>query len=143
MALNTGINHVVLVKGNLKTNKGILSIVLANEEIRSNLWQISFHECSFAVKEPINNILGFSTNFVKDVTFDETIKEKKNYFPILKQTALKANATDKKVIRFEEAWFYINNSNEYFTVDVIDLETQKNINLDCEVFLTIIFQRVK
>jgi hypothetical protein len=43
------------------------------------------------------------------------------------------NNNDKKLISFDESWYYINHNEECLTIHFIDLETNAKLALDCNV----------
>lgn len=145
MALLKGVCHSVLLSGNLKkTNE--LKLRLPFEDILSNLWQISLNEIAISYKGTANILCGISCNFVNDITYNK-VNQITNYSPILWQILFKGKNLEKQINRLEKSWFYLTSAKDelvltfhLFSEGVV---SDKPLNLDCDVFATLLLQRVK
>lgn len=145
MALLLGNCHSILVTGNLlKTNT--ISIKLPFDDFKSNLWQIRINDLCVDYKSKCNVLVGLSLNFITDVKYNEQ-NEVVSCFPIIAQTVLKGEISEKKVYKFESAWFYVTNPNHELKLTFNPYNElkvdQSLLALNCNVFATILLQRVK
>lgn len=146
MALFKGICHPIIVIGNLeKTNK--ISLKLPFQDISNNLWQISITQIAQNFNKVCKKLCGISCNFVTDIKYNSQ-KQVVSHCPILWQCLFNGNRGDKKIISFEKSWFYLTTNQEEIILQFhpyVDgqIKDDELINLDCDVFVTLLIQRVK
>lgn len=145
MALLLGQCHSVLLMGNLLLSNKLV-IRLPFQDIRSNLWQIAINEISIHTIKELNILSGISCNFVTDICYHST-NEIINFHPILWQVLIKGNKSEKKTFRLDKSWFYVNNSYDELELSFFVLEdgqiNKAFVPIDCEIYVTILLQRVK
>lgn len=145
MALLRGQCHCILVCGNLK-NSNTISIQVPHEDIKTNLWQFSFNDLSVSFNEKGNFICGLSSNYVTDIKYNDS-KQIVSYCPILCQTLFNGRQNELKLIRFEKSWFYISNPDVELKIVFQKLINGKvsnvMLNIDCDIYVTILLQRVQ
>lgn len=145
MALLKGICHPILLTGNLK-NSNFLELKLPYNDISSNVWQISLNQIAQSFNVPSNTLCGIGCNFVTDVKFN-TENQVVTYCPILWQCLFKGQKNEKSVKSFEQNWFYVTTTQQeiklqfysYFQGSV----TNDLLNLDCDLYVSVLLQRVK
>jgi len=133
----------IFLMGNLREKNGVLDIKLPYDEMRYNLWQFAIIDYSFECKVNQTNVLGkISTNFVTDTCFTEN-SEIVSYQPVICQILLKGNALSKQCIHLTPNWFYINSFNQKLQLFFKNIHTNELLSTDCNVYVSIIIQRIK
>lgn len=145
MALLKGTCHSVLVGGNL-LNSNTIAVRLPHEDLKSNLWQFSFNEISMTFNKSANFMCGLSTNYVTDLKFNES-NQIVSCCPILCQVSLMGTANQRKLTRFERTWFYVSCPDSELKITFHPLlnakATNQKITVDCEIYITVLLQRVQ
>lgn len=145
MALLMGQCHSVLLSGKL-LNENSLRLKLPFDDIKSNLWQITLNEISVHILAELNVLIGISSNFVSDICYNRN-NQIVNSNPILWQCPIKGNRFFKTTFRLDKSWFYINNVHDELELKFNVLEngevSKKFVALNCELYVTVLLQRVK
>lgn len=146
MAILLGTCHSILISGIL-SNTNSLSKLLPFDDIKSNLWQISINELSFKVLDnELNHLCGISCNFVTDLAFNNEKQVIKSQ-PILWQVLLKGSINNQVKLVFDKSWFYVTNPQEELVITLFHFEngqiSTKILNIKCELYVTVLLQRVK
>lgn len=137
--------HSVIIKGNLKNNKGVISIKLPQSNLKYGLWQMRLKTLSFKANENINQCISIESNFVSDIQYSLS-NEIEPFNSILLVTSLKANRDEFKVYHYDDsAWFVINNFNEI--VEFIFRNQLSNENsfiiADIDIILHVLLRQIK
>lgn len=146
MALLQGPCHNIFLSGNLKNNNCI-SITVPFDDICTNLWQLCLNQISYeCLSDNINALLAISCNLITDLNFNVSHQVVKQQ-PILWQLICKGSKKEIKSMQFNQNWFYITNSQKEIKLTFYLLhDGQKSnnvLNLNCDVYVTMLLQRVK
>lgn len=145
MALVHGVCHSVFISTNLKQSNTV-TINLPYEDIKSNLWQISLNQISQNFKKASNILTGISCSFVTDITYNKDHQIVNNN-PILWQTTFKGNVNEIKLMQYNQNWFYVTNADSVLTLKfwrfVDGVKKDVNLDIDCDIYMTLLIQRVR
>jgi hypothetical protein len=128
-----------VLNGNL--NSGTLSSQICENStnISNGLWNISFPTFCFDSKDQNGLFCSVSCNLVKDKRFNPQTKQLETYNPVLASLFLKG----RKIVYIEKTWFTVNNQCSDIILYFTNMQTNRTLTIDCEMFVTILFQRVK
>ena len=124
-------------------NSSILKTQFVQSETKSGLWQICIKDIAIIFKADINIISAIQCNLVKDLKFKNETGGLESYNPTIGVFPLKGKLNEKKLIQFEKCWFQINAPNSELKLYVTNVETETSIDSDCELYVTVLMQRIK
>lgn len=144
MATSLGKCYSIMISGNLLKH-GKISIRLPHEDIRSNIWQISLNTLSQEFLDNFNMLTGITCNFVTDIMYNSSNQIISNQ-PILWQALFKGNVQEKSLTSYEKSWFYVTNAQEILEISflsLVDGKVSDALKINCNVYATILLQRIK
>jgi hypothetical protein len=129
----------IFLKG--KLSNGCLTYILAKNDLREGLWQLSIRDFGFTVKE--NNASLFvqmSCNLIKDLREEKNIIESFN--SVIACAKIDGKVNQKQVVYFDTVWFQITTPDKEVKIFFRNPFNEELIRNECEVFVTIILQRI-
>jgi hypothetical protein len=132
----------VVLKGNLRDNLCTLDYSLSTED-KSGLYQVCVRNILYENKsiKNINHFALINCNLVKDVRQYQYSTQV--YLPSIANVLFKATPTEKKIVNYENTWFFVNAPNDVIKISFIDPATEAPLNLNCEVFVTVLLRQQK
>jgi hypothetical protein len=129
----------VLLKGNLRDNQSTLNYFLSAED-KSSLHQVCVKNIFYQNKSNSNISLFalINCNLVKDARQFQYSTQ--IYNPTIANILIKATPTEKKIVNFENTWFFVNAVNDVIKISFIDPTTEAPLNVNCEVFVTVLLR---
>jgi hypothetical protein len=124
-------------------NSSILKTQFVQSETKSGLWQICIKDIAIIFKADINIISAIQCNLVKDLKFKNETGGLESYNPTIGVFPLKGKLNEKKLIQFEKCWFLINAPNSELKLYVTDLESEASLDSNCDLYITVLMQRIK
>jgi hypothetical protein len=130
----------IVLKGNLRDTS--LNYVLSTDD-KNELFQVCVKEVLYQNKSTGNISLfaQMKCNLVKDLRqFQHSTQI---YLPTIASTLFKASTTEKKIVYYEKTWFYVNAPNDVIKISFTDPATEAALNINCEVFVTVLLRQRK
>jgi len=121
----------------------ILQEQFVQSETKSGLWQICIKDISIVFNTDLNLIAYIESNLVKDLKYNSASGGLQSYHPTICSFALKGKKNEKKIILLEKSWFQVNAPNSDLKLYIRNLENQNLISEDCDLFVTVLMQRIK
>jgi hypothetical protein len=129
-----------ILNGNLNRNSTLSNQICEySSNISNGLWNICFPTFCFDAKDQTGIFASVTCNLVKDKRFNPETKQLETYNPVLASLFLKG----RKIVYIEKTWFTINNQCSDVVLYFTNIQTNRKVTIDCEMFVTILFQRVK
>jgi hypothetical protein len=129
------------LKGQLKNNDQeylYFNLCEKNVDISHGVWHLCITNCCFDMKETNGVFCGVSCNLIKELKFSDS-NEIQSYFPSIACFFLKG----QKIVYLEKTWFTINNQSNQLRLFFTNLDTNKKIQSDCFIYISLLLQRVK
>jgi hypothetical protein len=129
----------VVLKGNLRDSSSTLNYVLSTDD-KNRLFEVCVNDVSYQNKSNAN-ISSFSQikcNLVKDLRQYE--QSTQIYLPTIANILLKATPTEKKINFYDKTWFFVNAPNDVIKVSFVNPTTEAALNINCEVFVTVLLR---
>ncbi len=129
----------VCLKGSLTS--GLLKFNLAKNELREGIWQLSVREFGYVVKsKPASLFLQFSCNLIKDLREKNYVIE--NFLPSIGSAKLEGKVNERKIVYFDPIWYQITTPDKEVCLYFKDPFEEKLVLNECEVFVTLLLQRL-
>jgi hypothetical protein len=123
-----------LTNGSLKFN-------FVKNELKEGIWQLSLRELGYTVKaNSVSLLVQVSCNLIKDLREKNYVVE--NYLPIIGSAKLEGKRNEKKIEYFEPIWFQITTPDNKICLFFKNPYNEDLIKTDCEVFVTLLLQRL-
>jgi hypothetical protein len=127
------------VSGNLNRQSFLTSKICdQSTNISLGLWHICITSICLDCKEPNGIFCTISCNLVTDkrLNFDSKIE---TYHSPIATVFLKG----RKIVYLEKTWYTINNQCSEIKLFFTNIHTGEVISTDCEIYVNVLFQRVK
>jgi hypothetical protein len=131
----------VSVKGNLKDKK--LTLIYPLSKLQKGIWQIALDSLAYntnsddpKVKVP-QLLCGLKCNWITAINYNSN-NELLSETPCIFQFFMSKR---KDCIINNKTWFEINSLTEFLIFEFINLETNEILNLDCSIYILLLFQR--
>jgi hypothetical protein len=136
----------VVLKGNLNTSNSTLSYNLINVHsaaCKKNIWEICVKEVGYHNKSnaTISQFAQIQCNLVHDLRLKDL--QTQNYLPSIASVLIKATNQERKIVYFEKTWFEINTPNDEIRLTFKDVISEREILLNCDVFVTLLIRQKK
>jgi hypothetical protein len=129
-----------VLNGNLNTGGSLSSQICdQSSNISIGVWNICLSTICLDCKDPNGLFCEVSCNLVKDKRFNPETKQIETYNPSIATVFLKG----RKIVYVEKTWFTVNNQCNDLKLFFTNIETNKQIVIDCRIFVTLLFQRMK
>jgi hypothetical protein len=129
----------VCLKGSLMS--GLLKFNLVKNELREGIWQLSVREFGYVVKsKPASLFVQFSSNLIKDLREKNSVIE--NFLPSIGSAKLEGKVNEKKIVYFDPIWYQITTPDKEVCLYFKDPFDEKLVLSECEVFVTVLLQRL-
>ena len=120
---------------------GLIKFNLAKNELREGIWQLSVREFGYIVKSKQTSLfVQFSSNLIKDLREKNYVVEK--FLPTIGSAKLEGKVGERKIVYFEPIWYQITTPDKEICVYFKDPFDEKLILNECEVFVTLLLQRL-
>jgi hypothetical protein len=128
------------LSGNLN-QKGILStdICEENTNISVGLWNVCISSICINCQDQNGQFCAISSNLVKHKQLNKVSKVLENVNPSISNVFLKG----RKIVYLDKTWFTINNQCSEIKLFFSNMENTELLLIDCELYVTVLFQRVK
>jgi len=127
------------LKGALSS--GSLKFNFAKYELREGIWQICIREFGYLVKPTTSIFVQFSCNLIKDLRENkDSVVE--NFLPVIGSAKLEGKVNEKKIVYFEPIWFQVTTPDKEICLFFRNPFSEELIKNECEVFVTLLLQRV-
>jgi hypothetical protein len=127
------------LKGSL--SNGMLKYNFAKNELKEGIWQISIREFGYVLKANTSTFVQFSTNVIKDLREKNYTVE--NFMPAIGSAKLEGKTSEKIIVYFEPIWFQITTPDKEICLYFRNPFNEDLIINDCDVFVTILLQRLQ
>ncbi len=108
--------------------------------ISIGLWNICVSSVSLDCKDVPNGVFcSISCNLVKDKQLNSQSKVLEAYNPSIATLFLKG----RKIVYLDKTWFTINNQCTDIKLFFFNIENNEKLTINCELFVTLLFQRIK
>ncbi len=132
----------IVLKGNLRDTDCTLNYVLSTDD-KNGLFQVCVKDILYQNKSNgnISIFAQMKCNLVKDLRqFQHSTQ---SYLPSIANILFKASPTEKKIVNYEKTWFYVNAPNDVIKISFVDPATELSLNINCEVFVTVLLRQRK
>ena len=130
----------VIISGNL--NNTITYKLCPITEFSEGVWNLSILSVAYACNQnDVNFICSLACNLVKAQKYNLN-NEVELYEQPLAVFRIES-ATPLKVFNFEKTWFYINALSNELKITIKNERNQQNLQINCDVFVQLLFRRVK
>ena len=129
-----------VIKGNILNDK--LTLQFPIQKLQKGVWQIAidsfaydFHVQPNAVKP--NYFCSVKCNWITGITYNENnelVSESPSIFQFL-------ISKSKDFFFNSKTWFEINSLTEFLIFEIIDLESNSILKIDCSVYILVLIQR--
>jgi hypothetical protein len=128
------------VNGNLLRGQTLSTQICEQSvNIAIGLWNICVSSICLNTKDQNGVFCSISCNLVKDKKINVITKNLETYNPAISTVFLKG----KKIVYLDKTWFTINNQCTDLKLFFTNIETNGQIAIDCDIFVTVLFQRIK
>jgi hypothetical protein len=129
-----------ILKGNLNRD-GSLTNQICNQStnLTIGLWNICVSNVCLDCKDQTGFFSTVSCNLVSDKRFNSVTKQIETYNPPIATLMLKG----RKIVYLEKTWFTINHQCSDVLLFFNNVQTNQKLITDCEITITLLFQRIK
>jgi hypothetical protein len=130
----------LLLSGNLKNNISLKLYPVS--DFNQGRWNMCVTQLIYHIKQDaVDEICGISTNLIKGTKFTAE-NEIQTIFQPLNLFLIQGKKNQKKTINFEKIWSLVNNFSEELKIFIRSLPTDNILNIDCEIYILILMQRI-
>jgi hypothetical protein len=128
------------LSGNLQRQSDFLNHICdQSTNLSLGLWNICISSIFINTKDQNGVFCSISCNLVKDKRINVKTKNLETYNPSISAVFLKG----RKIVYLDKTWFTINNQCTDLKLFFTNIETQEHIEMDCELYITVLLQRIK
>lgn len=124
-------------------NDNLIYKLCPSTEFSNGTWKIAIANVSFTSNEALNYICSITCNLVTAQKYSDSFQVE-FYEQPLNSFGLKVTDTNpRSIIRFATLqWFTINSLSNELKLSIINIETNEKISRNCNVTVTVLFQRI-
>jgi hypothetical protein len=128
-------------KGNLSQGELKLMHIHPSTNFTEGIWQFNLRQIIYEKNEPHTYSVAVTTKFLKGYEFCNTSQKFKTTSIPFNMFVMNENGP--KLVSFDVTWFYINNPENSIEFNFIDLNTNKQLSIDCNVSVLIDVKQVQ
>jgi hypothetical protein len=129
-----------ILTGNLNREANLTKqICYQSTNLTIGLWNICVSNICFDCKDQTGFFSTVTCNLVRDKRFNSETKQIETYNPPLATVFLKG----RKIVYLEKTWFTINHQCSDVLLSFFNVQTNQMLITDCEITVTLLFQRIK
>ena len=130
----------VIIVGNL--NRTLKYKLCPLTEFSEGKWNLSLFSAAYSCNtNDVNEICSITCNLVKAQKYNLN-NEVELYEQPLGICQIQS-AVSKKTFNYEKTWFYINSLSNELEISIINLTDQQKLSINCEMYIQLLFRRVK
>jgi hypothetical protein len=128
-----------VLSGNIRRANLSSEICEQSTNISTGLWNICVASICLDTKDQNGLFCAVSCNLVKDKKLNANTKVLETYNPVIATVFLKG----RKIVYLDKTWFTINNQCTEIKLFFSNIQTNEQIIIDCDLHVTVLFQRIK